>query len=257
VYRLALDGKKLVSERGFGAAFNSGRQYVMRAGNETLGTLPIGHGLSAGDPIYYSGRRWAVQQIIEQPPTVLLRPARGGRPPRFTGSPIAPSELVVATMRDLFEGRCKLPDCDLGEQAHRLWNEARRSYKKLGLTDSQLLPFDDDVILFPWCGPRAQSTLVAALRHLGLAPAPAQVAIIVSECSVAAVRDALKAIAHWNGLPAVEELVRTVNNPRIDKHDSRLGPVLERRNYASARFDEQGTKRVASDLLKSQAPFAS
>lgn len=246
-------GAMLVGKASFGAAFEGGRLYVVRAGAEILGHMPAGHGLRPGDPIYFGGRRWAVQQVIEQPRTILLRPAGSGRPPRFVGSPIAPSALVVATMRRMYLNPAAPERCEIDETAKRLIDEGAASFRELGLDKDALVQFEDELVIFPWAGARVQATLIAALRTIGYAAAPAHIAIIVPNCDLAKGRSALARIAKWRNLPDGPDLARGLKSTVIDKHDNLLGPALRRRNYAAARFDIGGAKAFAATVAASPA----
>jgi ATP-dependent Lhr-like helicase len=249
-YGLTPDGETITNSPGFGAAFDSGKQFTVRAGGEILGQIPGGHNLKPGDPVFFAGRRWAVQTILDRPPTVLLQPSGGGRPPRFAGSPISPSSLVVETMRALLSGQRALPVVQLDPTAEALWQEARDAYMALDLDTAPCVAWEGDVLFLPWTGPRAQATLIAALRHLGLNAGPAHVGIVAIGQTVGGVQAALERIAAWQDLPKADDLVRGLRTPRFQKFDGELGPYLQRRNYASARFDTEAAKAAADRALK-------
>ncbi|MNU46582.1 ATP-dependent RNA helicase DbpA [compost metagenome] len=251
-FTLNTAGQALVERDDFGAAFFGGRQYAVRAGAETLGSIPAGHSLRAGDPLFFAGRRWVVAQVLEKPPTVFLRPSGGGRPPRFAGAAIAPSSLVVETMRGLYAGEVPLPQVRLDPTAQRLVTESREAFAQLDLATNPVLAHDDDVLLFPWAGSRVQGTLIAALRQFGLSAAPANIAVVVIQAKPDVVREALRKIGAGAGMPSVEDLARSIKVLRLDKHDRRLGPYLQRRNYASARFDIDGVVRTAKAMVAAQ-----
>lgn len=250
LYGLTKAGRKITNGPSFGAAFDGGKQFTVRAGGEILGQIPGGHNLKAGDPVFFAGRRWAVQTVIDVPPTVFLHPSGAGRPPRFTGSPISPSGLVVETMRQLLNGERALVDIQLDETAQALLREAQAAYLEFGLDAEPCLPLEDDVLILPWTGPRAQATLIASLRHLGLNAGPAHIGIIAIGQKVEAVKAALKKIATWQGLPQPEDLVRGLRSTRFEKFDGELGPYLQRRNYAAARLDVAAAKGAAARALK-------
>lgn len=248
VIELTAIGRDIVGRPDFGAAFSGGRQYVVRAGGEVLGHLPAGHNLRPGDPVFFAGRRWAVQLVSESPPGIILRPSGGGRPPRFAGSPIAPSGLVVRTMSDLYRKATRLPDCAMNELAEAQAAEAIAAFTELGLDERPSLVVETDVLLFPWQGSRVQATLISALRQRGLIATPTHIAITVLNTTVDQVNAVLTTIANV-GLPAPEDMARSVKRPVIDKFDDRLGPFLQRRNYASARFDIAGARAAAESLV--------
>lgn len=254
VFGLTTPARKITNGSGFGAAFDGGKQFTVRAGGETLGQIPGGHNLKPGDPVFFAGRRWAVQTVIDVPPTVLLHPAGGGRPPRFAGSPISPSGLVVETMRALLSGQRALPAIELDDTARSLWAEAQDAYDRLDLDLEPCLAWEDDILILPWTGPRAQTTLIAALRHLGLNAGPAHIGIVAISQTVETVKAALKKVAIWQDLPNPDDLVRGLRSPRFEKFDGELGPYLQRRNYAAARLDIEAAKAAAARALRLEPP---
>lgn len=247
-FELTAVGREIVGRSDFGAAFSGGRQYAVRAGGEILGHLPAGHNLKPGDPVFFAGRRWAVQLVSESPPGIILRPSGGGRPPRFSGSPIAPSALVVGTMSDLYRKAVALPNCSMNELAQAQAADAIAAFAELGLDERPALLVETDVLLFPWQGSRVQATLISALRQRGLIATPTHMAITVLNTTMAQVNEALATIAAGD-LPAPEDMARSVKRPVIDKFDDFLGPFLQRRNYASARFDIAGARAAAEMLV--------
>jgi len=249
-YCLTEAARRITDGPGFGAAFVGGKQFTVRAGGEILGQIPGGHNLKAGDPVFFGGRRWAVQTVLDVPPTVLLLPSGGGRPPRFAGSPISPSGLVVETMRQVLSGQRALAEIQLDETAQALLHEAQGAYSSFGLDVEPCLTWEDDVLILPWTGPRAQATLIASLRHLGLNAGPAHIGIIAIGQKVAAVKAALKKVATWQDLPQPEDLVRGLRSTRFEKFDGELGPYLQRRNYAAARLDVAAAKGAAARALR-------
>jgi hypothetical protein len=111
------------------------------------------------------------------------------------------------------------------------------------------LEWDKDVLILPWTGPRAQATLIAGLKHLGLNTGPAHMGIVVIDSKIDSVKSALDRIAAWQGLPSPEDLVRGLKSPRFEKFDGELGPYLQRHNYAAARLDIPAAKAAAARAL--------
>lgn len=140
----------------------------------------------------------------------------------------------------------------LDPTAQRLVTESREAFAQLDLATNPVLAHDDDVLLFPWAGSRVQGTLIAALRQFGLSAAPANIAVVVIQAKPDVVREALRKIGAGAGMPSVEDLARSIKVLRLDKHDRRLGPYLQRRNYASARFDIDGVVRTAKAMVAAQ-----
>lgn len=247
---LTKPGDDIVSRSDFGAAFSGGRQYTVRFGGEVLGQLPAGHNLKAGDPLFFAGRRFAVQHVVESPPGIFLTSSGGGRSPRFAGTPIAPSALVVGRMNRLYRQTISAPHCTLNALALDQFSEARAAFAALGLAERSMLAVDRDVLLFPWQGARVQATLIAALRQLGLIAAPTHMAITVLNVDEDKIKVALRKIVE-KGMGKPDDMARSIKRPVIDKFDDHLGPYLQRVNYASARFDVASAQAAASQLIDS------
>jgi ATP-dependent Lhr-like helicase len=236
------------------AAFQSGPTYVVRVGPSQLGTIPAGHGIQAGERILFAGRQWIVQKVLSSPPTIIVEPSEGGNAPRFAGPPIPPSQQIVARMEQLYGDRTGLPtglNVRLGSRAMNCIEEGRAAFHDFDLARRAVLGRGDGAILFPWTGPTAQTTLIAALRFLGLAAGSIGTAISVDNAG--ALPQALRRIASWDSptpeLPPVAELARNVKDTRIEKFDYLLSPYLRRVSYASLMFDAAGAAAAARKLL--------
>jgi predicted component of type VI protein secretion system len=151
-------------------------------------------------------------------------------------------------MSDLYRKATTLPDCTMNKLAEAQAAEAIAAFAELGLDERPTLVVDTDVMLFPWQGSHVQATLISALRQRGLIATPTHIAITVLNTTVEQVNAALTTIANGD-LPAPEDMARSVKRPVIDKFDDRLGPFLQRRNYASARFDLAGARAAAKTLV--------
>ncbi|TPN82580.1 DEAD/DEAH box helicase [Mesorhizobium sp. CU2] len=236
------------------AAFQSGPTYVVRAGPSQLGTIPAGHGIQAGERILFAGRQWIVQKVLSSPPTIIVAQSTGGNAPRFAGPPIPPSQQIVARMEQLYRDREGLPtgiNVRLGARAKACLEEGRTAFHEFDLARRAILDRGEGAILFPWTGPTAQTTLIAALRFLGLSASSIGTAITVDKAANLA--RYLEQIASWDSakptLPNVSELARNVKDTRIEKFDYLLSPYLRRVSYASLMFDAPGAARAAQRLL--------
>ena len=101
---------------------------------------------------------------------VLVTAARGGKPPGFGGEGLPPHEEVVAEMRRVWQDLA-VP-CFLDgrpgarpEAATGLLAEGREAFDRLGLRGRGLARHEDQLVLFPWTGTRAQLAPVPTRRR--------------------------------------------------------------------------------------------
>ncbi|MEL7130212.1 MAG: helicase-related protein, partial [Pseudomonadota bacterium] len=249
-YLTPQNGLSFVQKPQFGTSFKTATTYAVRLGGLTLGNLPVGHNLKPGDALVFAGQMLRVRSVIEQPATLLVEPGDQGRPPPFAGSTVAPSGLVVRTMRALFAGDIALPPTTLCAQTRALIDEARAVFKEQGLHRSQLLELEHDagVALFPWVGQKAQSTLAILLRSQGLPALAMHAALSIPNKTPTELRAALDRIANGDH-PDPEDLIRSLPSHQFDRYDYLLSAFARRQNYISARVDISGAKAAAEAIL--------
>jgi len=78
---LAPKGERLTGHYSFYAAFASGEEFQVVTAGKALGTLPVTSPLEPGSYIIFAGRRWQVESLDMERRTILVAPAKGGRPP--------------------------------------------------------------------------------------------------------------------------------------------------------------------------------
>lgn len=249
-YLVPPDGVDFVQKPQFGTSFKTTTTYAVRLGGVTLGNLPVGHNLKPGDPLVFAGQLLRVKSVIERPATLLVEPGDQGRPPPFAGSAVAPSDLVVRTMRGLYAGGIALPQVKLCKCTLKLIDQGRSKFRQLGLQETPVVELEHDagVALFPWVGQKTQSTLALLLRSQGLPALETHTALSIPGTSPEALRAALERIAAGNH-PEPNDLIRALPSHQFDRYDYLLSAYARRQNYISARIDIAGAREAAISAL--------
>jgi ATP-dependent Lhr-like helicase len=126
-----------------------------------LGNLPIDNPILPDRLIIFAGRRWKVLEVDATRREILDTGARGGTPPKFGGDGLPPADAVVTEMRCVYQD-VAVPRF-LNDTAIELLTEARETFDHLGLRHHSVRRHEDQILLFPWVGSRAQMALVLAL----------------------------------------------------------------------------------------------
>ena len=245
-------GREFTQTKKFGTSFLTTTTYVVRLGAATLGTIPIGHNLRAGDALLFAGRMLRVRSVRDKPPTLFVEPGDHGRPPPFAGVGMAPSELVVKTMRELYAGRARLPEAHLSETTQSLVEDALGVVRKHGLDKRQFIELGAEAgtVLLPWVGQKAQSTLGLILRAEGIRVIDTSVTLVLPDLTKEAVRktcERFEARKH----PDADSLIRALPTHKFDRYDYLLSQHCQRLNYISAQVDIEGAQRAAGAIARS------
>lgn len=239
------EGERLVNHYDFYTAFVTSDEYRLVVGPRTLGTLPVTRPVAPADLMLFAGRRWRVIEVRERERIIELEPAPGGRAPSFSGGGALVDDAVRRQMLAVYASATDEPYLDAGARA--LLADARGSFRRMGLADTPVLPWGQDVVLFPWIGDRALDTLALMLRREDLGEAVRDgAALMVPRTSAAEVDAALDAllVAPPTGL----DLVGEVRNKIVEKHHAFLGEALLDADYASSRLDVDGALAAAAAL---------
>lgn len=238
-------GEGLVENYKFYAVFHTPEEYAVVHRSKTLGTLPVEYPYRPGDLLIFAGRRWKIESLDDQRRIIDVLPAAGGRPPRFGGSGLGPSEGIIREMRRVYQGS-DVPDV-LDGCARDLLAEARAAFARLELDASDVVVSGNDVLLFPWVGGRAALSLMLALRDMRLDADLNQFAVVVTGAGPQAVGDALQAIG---AAPAPDGayLAASFPNRELDKYDHFLTPELQATNFAGRMLEAQRVPEIARSL---------
>ena len=139
-------------------------------------------------------------------------------------------------MRLVVVGTDHIPFLDA--RAQDLLDEARKSYSRLNLDHSILVPHGNEIVIFLWRGDWIQDTIVLLLRTLGVKAENHGCFVSVRGISAP---ELVKACAELAASPPDENLLtRSVLNKEQQKWDFLLPEALMARSYASQHLDIEG-----------------
>ncbi len=198
--RLTEKGLTLAHGHDFTTAFSQSPDYVLRAGERTLGSLPMTAPVEKGEQILFAGQAWRVAGIDTGSRVIQLEPGSEGQAPRFAGAGQTVHDEVRRVMRDIYLGGRVPGSCSYA--ARRMLREGRGTFADLRLERTPVLVSKDTVMLLPWRGDRFCRTLTALLRGGGLDARDMAGVVEVQGASWAGFSGALRAIV-GKGRPQV------------------------------------------------------
>jgi ATP-dependent Lhr-like helicase len=230
-------GIKVAEHFTFFAAFHTPEEYMVRAGGRRIGAFATRYPYGPGDQFLFAGTFWEVLLVDHARHVMEVRRTSSGRAPNFQGDALAPSDLVVQQMYQLYRSAAApvLPQFS-NETARDTVKQGRSAFRKLFQDHAHIVQHGNDVMLFPWVGTRKQITLVSLLKWMGFTASTMDVSILVSDCSPV---DFLAELGRFekDPLPGEYDLARFGSKLTFEKHDHFLSPLLKRMNFASAKFD--------------------
>ncbi len=242
------EGERIIGDRSFYAVFMTQEEFrIVTDRGRSLGTMPVDNPVMVGQLIVFAGRRWRVLEVDDRRREILVTGAHGGHPPVFGGDGLPPADEVVAEMRRVYED-VAIPRF-LDETAAMFLVQAREALDHLGLRHASIRRHEDELVLFPWVGDRAQMALVLALASHGVAASPKGIAVTVPAENETGLMEALQVLSTGPAPDAVA-LARMVPDMKRAKYDAYLGNDLLARCYASERIDAARVPAIAADLLR-------
>ena len=242
------EGERVINDRGFYAVFMTPDEFkVITERGKTLGQIPVDNPIVPEQLIILAGRRWRVLEVDGARKEILVTRAYGGKPPVFGGEGLPPHEEVVAEMRRVWEA-IPVPRF-LDDKAVELLTQGRQEFDHLGLRQHAIRRHEDQLLLFPWTGDRAQMALILALTSKGVPAASNGIAVVVPGGDHRNLIEALGALAR-EAPPDATQLARLVPDMQRAKYDGYLGDDLLARCYASERIDAAKVPGLAATLLQ-------
>ncbi len=244
-------GQKYVEFYTFYAAFPTPEEYGVVAGGRRIGAFAARYPYGPGDRFLFAGTFWEVIHVDHIRHILEVRRTSSGRAPNFQGDPLAPSDLVVEQMYQLYWSKedPKLPE-DTNEEACRAVAQGRAAFRDMFQTNTHMIQLGSDVMLFPWVGTRRQISLIALLKYKGLAASAMDISVLVEEINQDDVLRKLRELDK-DPLPSEHDLARLIPTLTFEKHDKLLSPALKRLNFASAKFDVPSLPGTIKKLLSS------
>ncbi len=141
----------------------------------------------------------------------------------------------------------------LDATAAELLAEGRSTFDHLGLREHGLCRHEEQLLLFPWVGSRAQVALVLGLAMHGVTSVSNGIAVTVQSKDQRALVEALTLLSR-EPAPDPAALARFVPDMKRAKYDVYLGDALLTACYASERLDAGRVPAMALDLLARMPP---
>jgi ATP-dependent Lhr-like helicase len=176
---LAPKGERITGHYSFYSAFAASDDYSVYFGSSLVGCLPASDLPRLGDFFLLAGRRWQAVAVEDDRRAIVVRPAKGKKPPLFASGGGEVHPRVREMMREVLLG--DRPCHYVNATGARLLNSARRTAHEAGIGAHSLVPLSSNSCLwFTWTGTKTQRTLCLIADSLGLSPADHKVAIELS-----------------------------------------------------------------------------
>lgn len=222
-------GERITSGRDIYSAFETPEYFRVVVGGKELGVLPIDSPLMKDQMIIFAGRRWQVEDIDPVGKVIVVKPAKGGKPPQFSGEPAQVHRRVREKMHEMYR-RSDVP-LYMEEETAGLLSGARGYFRMQDLGGQPYVQMFSAGYWFVWAEDRVISTLLLALK---------QQAIDVDQ--VGPCIEVMPAI-HWDDLVGMaREGVEVLAAGKLKKISL---------PYALGKFDDSLPEDLLSDAFKS------
>ena len=233
------------------AMFSTPPDYIVSAGGNVVGKLPMTVAYRVGDTFVLNRGRWRVVDVNDERRTLSVVRAPTAGAPRFGGLAQVPSGIVSKRMLEIYKGH-DVSGLAADDDFMLLIAEGRHAFEAHDLRNARFLQAGRDVILFPWRGARALQTLMLAMRREGMRASASNFAILVEDATIADVIATLE-IVKSQPLAELDELAREARQLRSDRFDRYLIPYHQRLAFASRHLSGDGFFELIDDLLTASA----
>ena len=247
-------GEKIVSHYTFYAVFNTPDEFRVVNGSEMLGTIPVSSPLVEGQHIIFSGRRWVVLTIDIEKRTIVVSPASGGKPPKFSGAGGFVQQKVRKEMLEIYKrgdykiisGNSELDFLD--ETARKLFHEGLNRFSELNLNEKSIICRDKCLYVFPWEGDKVSNAITFMLKLSGIAADCYAGVIEIQNCDFYELISTFGSIIK-NDLFSNSYLAERVKGKHVYKYDRFLPNSLLNKSYGSKMFDVAGALKWITDFI--------
>ncbi len=157
---LGVSGERMVEHSTFYTAFNTPEEYRLEHEGKALGAILVTMPLAVGQLLLFAENVGG--HVAEEEKRISLRPAQGGRPPRFDEQGQVLHDVVRQEMYALYTSEYEPVFCN--KEALSLFEEGRRCFCDLKLDVSPLFQQDNTVYIVPWLGDKTVNTITIILR---------------------------------------------------------------------------------------------
>lgn len=238
-------GERLINHYEFYSAFTSDEEFRLIRDGKPLGSLPVDHPLTVGQRIIFGGRRWQVLNVDLEKKIIVVNAARGGVPPDFDSMGAKVHDRVREEMRAVLMETHPCPFIDT--QAQSLLNEARQTFKALGLAERSIIGSNAKSYLLTWQGDYINDAMSLMLNRTGVTCTGSGLVLEI-ESSKERLLTVLREVAQLDAAD-IEPLLRDVKNLKREKWDWILPESLLIKSFASSQLDFSGAIRFAGELV--------
>lgn len=243
-------GEKFLAHYSFYAAFASSEEMRVETNGTQIGTISVSQVLGPDSLLILGGRRWQVDSIDGERKVVFVRPAQGGRVPKFdpNGLPLVHAN-VRARMKRLYTEES--PPEYLDRTAQRLFAEGQTAFRELGLEQRNVVERGQSTLLFHWHGDRVANTIALLLRLNGVKAQTLGMAIEASAAS----ETVLAALQAHVDAPELTPAELLADERFIDreKWDPLVPRSLLERDYALRMTDQAAARALIGAILSERA----
>ena len=247
-------GEQIVSHYSFYSVFKTPEEYRIVVEGKTLGTLPIKSMLLPEQHIVFGGRRWKIEEIDVDKKTILVAPAKGGKPPKFGGDGMNVHDRVRQEMYEIYKsgdyriavGETKLEFLD--QVGKDLFQEGLKNFKDANLEIERIFQDGKNVYILPWMGDKVVNTLVVMLNHSGYKANNYAGIVEIENANMSEINECLEGIASSHA-PSNTHLAESVVDKQTEKFDYLLPESLLNMAYGAKAFDSETTVIWLAEIM--------
>jgi len=247
-------GEQMVSHYTFYAVFKTYEEYRIVVEGKTLGTLPIDSFLLPEQHIVFGGRRWKIKEIDADRKTILVTPAKGGKPPKFRGDGMSVHDRIRQEMYEIYRsgdyriavGETKLEFLD--RAGKDLFQEGLKHFKDTNLETERIFQDGKNVYIVPWMGDKLVNTLVVMLNQSSYKAYSYAGIVEIENANAGEIKEYFGIIAS-SPVPSNTYLAESVVNKQTEKYDHLLPESLLNVAYGEKAFDSKQTVLWLSEIM--------
>lgn len=173
---LGLEGQRLVKQFDFYSAFQTPLEFSVVHDRKPIGSLPAVYAPQPEAHLLLGGRRWVVEDVDPKRLLILVKPAKGYKPPSFLGAAGDIHAKVRQGMRQTIMSDKTYAYLD--PVASEILDNARLVAREAGLEQGDLFaPSPKSTLWFTWTGTRTQRTLQLMAQMAGLSASDQDIAL--------------------------------------------------------------------------------
>ncbi len=238
-------GEAVVHDRDFYSAFATPQELVVRHDGRTIGSLSALYLPQPGDHFLLGGRRWQTIEVDVGRGEILVKPATGKKPPKFTAD--RERDIHPRIREEMNKVLCGESEFNyLDDTGKYFLADARTAYRNAGLIQCPVLALAANTCLwFTWTGTSVQRTLMLMADRAGLRAVDAGIAIQLAGPT----HEVVSALAAEAGrLTSADDLVADLPMFGWRKFDCHLSEELLRQSYATDMLDLEGARSKIEEL---------